>query len=148
MHTGIFYFVLGNLPPKFRSRLSAIHLVAIVNRNVLSQYGMDPVLRPFVDDLKKLVGMYMYITLGSSNDHTMYSCPCIKEHGYSIEVQGLRRTVYGTIAAVSADNLGSCALGGFKESATAHRMCRQCLATKEQARIEVGGATHRHMYGH
>ena len=60
MHIGIFSFVLGNLPPKFRSRLSSIHLVAIVNRNVLSQYGMDSVLRPFVDDLKKLVSMYMY----------------------------------------------------------------------------------------
>ncbi len=59
-----------------------------------------------------------------------------------MEVQGLRRAVYGAIAAVSADNLGSCALGGFKESASAHRMCRQCLATKEQAKTEVGGATH------
>ena len=76
----------------------------------------------------------------------MYSYPCIKEHGYSIEVQGLRRTVYGTIAAVSAGNLGSCALGGFKESVIAHHICRQCLATKEQAGIEVGGATHTHTY--
>lgn len=49
--------MLGNLPT-FRSRFSAIHLVAMVKRSVLSEYGMDPMLRPFVDDLKKLVSMY------------------------------------------------------------------------------------------
>ena len=32
--------------------------------------------------------------------------------------------IYGTLVAVSADNLGSYALGGFKES-TAYRACRQ-----------------------
>ena len=55
MYIGIFYFTLGNLPPKHRSRLSAIHLVAIVKTTILSMYGMDNVLRPFVDDIMKLV---------------------------------------------------------------------------------------------
>ena len=55
VYIGIFYFTLGNLPPKYRSRLSAIHLVAIVKTTILSMYGMDNVLRPFVDDIKKLV---------------------------------------------------------------------------------------------
>lgn len=38
------------------------------------------------------------------------------------------------MAAVSADNLGSLALGGFKESNSAYRFCRQCLATREDSK--------------
>ena len=33
---------------------------------------------------------------------------------------------------VSADNPASCTLGGFKETTTAHMMCRQCLSTHEE----------------
>lgn len=69
MCIGIFYFTLGNVRPKYRSKLSAIQLVAIVKHKYLSVYGMDAVLRPFVDDMKKLVsitlnGKRMYILYG------------------------------------------------------------------------------------
>ncbi len=50
-----FYFTLGNVQPKFRSKLSSIQVVTIVKSTVLGVYGMDAVLRTFVDDLKKLV---------------------------------------------------------------------------------------------
>lgn len=70
MCIGIFYFTLGNVRPKYRSKLSTIQLVAIVKHKYLSVYGMDAVLRPFVD-MKKLVSitlngkcMYMYILYG------------------------------------------------------------------------------------
>ena len=43
----------------------------------------------------------------------------------------------GSIALVSADNLGSLLLGGFKESCSAYRCCRQCMATQESARMKV-----------
>lgn len=50
----------------------------------------------------------------------------------------MERTLYGTLAAVAADNLGSLALGGFKESpGFAKKMCRYCMATKETATTEV-----------
>lgn len=52
---GIFYFTLGNVQPKFRSKLSTIQLVAIVESPVLMSYGMDAVLLPIVNDIKKLV---------------------------------------------------------------------------------------------
>lgn len=52
---GIFYFTLGNVHPKKRSQLSSIYLVAIVKHKILTRYGMDAVLLPFVEDLKKLV---------------------------------------------------------------------------------------------
>lgn len=38
---------------------------------------------------------------------------------------------------MSADNLGSLALGGFKESCTATRMCRHCMATNENFKEHV-----------
>lgn len=53
--TGFFYFSLGNMEPKYRSRVASIQLLAIVKKSVLDNYGMDAVLKPFVDDIKKLV---------------------------------------------------------------------------------------------
>ena len=50
---------------------------------------------------------------------------------------GQKRTIYGTFAVVLADNLGSLALGGFKESYTALKMCRHCMATKEESQTKV-----------
>lgn len=44
-------------------------------------------------------------------------------------VNGTPQIKYGTICLVLADNLASNAIGGFKESSTAYRGCRQCLAT-------------------
>ena len=38
---------------------------------------------------------------------------------------------------ISADNLGSLALGGFKGSCTALKMCRHCMSTKEQSQKQV-----------
>ena len=49
---------------------------------------------------------------------------------------GQKRTVYGTLAVISADNLGSLACG-FKESCTATKMCRHCMATREESQTKV-----------
>lgn len=38
---------------------------------------------------------------------------------------------------MTGDNLGSLAIGGFKESCSALHCCRQCMATQETARSEV-----------
>ncbi len=45
--------------------------------------------------------------------------------------------MYGTLVTVCADNLGSCAVGGFKEGSTAYRFCRQCLTKYEDIRLIV-----------
>ena len=55
-------------------------------------------------------------------------------------MNGKKEKFYGTIAVVSADNLGSLALGGFKESCTAYRCCRYCMATQETARSCVSNS--------
>ena len=49
---------------------------------------------------------------------------------------GSPRLFYGTLCVVSADNPASCSLGGFKESVSAFRACRQCLASKTEMKVE------------
>ena len=41
--------------------------------------------------------------------------------------------MYGTLAIESGDNLGSIALGGFKESYSALKIYRHCMATKDES---------------
>lgn len=53
--TGTFYFILGNISPKYRSRLTAIQLLGLVKSSFISSYGIDAVLKPIIDDVKKLV---------------------------------------------------------------------------------------------
>lgn len=69
-----------------------------------------------------------------------------QEDGYDFEVNGKMEKFYGTLAVVSADNLGSLALGGFKESCTAYRCCRHFMATQETARILVKFSEYTCMY--
>jgi len=57
--------------------------------------------------------------------------------GFEITVHGNKEKIFGTVAIVSADNLGSLALGGFKESCSASRMCRHCLTTKSESQKMV-----------
>jgi len=79
---GAFYFAVGNiiLSPKYRSQISAIHLVALVKSTYIGTYGMDSVLKPIVEDVKKLVRINVYskklinykmqsATLLTSKDH-------------------------------------------------------------------------------
>ena len=64
----------------------------------------------------------------SSHDvplHPLY----LQEIGYTFNVQGVPKHLFGTLCLASADNLGSCALGGFKEGSTAHLGCRHCMTT-------------------
>ena len=49
------YFTLGNLAPKYRSQPSSIQLVSLVKSSFITTYGIDSILQPLVDDLKKLV---------------------------------------------------------------------------------------------
>lgn len=44
---------------------------------------------------------------------------------------------YGTLVALCGDNPGSCVVAGFKESASAFRMCHQCMCTKDEIHSKV-----------
>ena len=56
-----FYFLLGNLPPQYRSLQKDIHLGIICSSKLISKYGYQEVLRPFLNDLRKLENEEIYI---------------------------------------------------------------------------------------
>lgn len=60
-----------------------------------------------------------------------------KEDGAELLIHGKKTTIFGTVATICADNPGSCALGGFKESGSAYRLCRQCLVTSDEIKAMV-----------
>ena len=51
---GAFYFVLGNLRPQYRSVINMIQLVALCKTPLISTYGMNRILQPFMRDLRSL----------------------------------------------------------------------------------------------
>lgn len=56
--------MLGNLDPAVRSRLEAINLVALFKSELLKNYSLDDILKPFVKDLSKLYSVSIYMTAG------------------------------------------------------------------------------------
>ena len=51
---GILYYQVGNLSPYLRSKLRSIQVVAVTKVPFITTYGIDPVLEPFINDMKKL----------------------------------------------------------------------------------------------
>ena len=100
----MFYYYLGNLNPKVRSRHCAVRLLAIVNANIVKQYGYNAVLEPIITDIKKL------------------------ENGHEFLVKGQKKTVYGKVISCTGDNEGQHEWGGFKGGVGfAFQKCRHCL---------------------
>lgn len=60
-----------------------------------------------------------------------------KERGHTFRVCGCSYQYYGTVTLVSADNPASSSLGGFKESCSAYKPCRQCTGNNEEIREKV-----------
>ena len=63
MFTAMFYYLLGNIRPRYQSQLKAIQLVVIVNTSVIDSNDIDAALTPFIDDIKKLEMVTMYTFL-------------------------------------------------------------------------------------
>ena len=101
------YWVLANVPPKYRSTLHNIQLGMLVKENDIKKYGYEVVLAPLLRDVRTL-----------------------EQDGVFIESLG--QSIKGTIFCVSADNLGAHGLGGFVESFSGAYVCRFCLATNDE----------------
>ena len=100
------YFTIGNLGPKFTTKLRHIFLT-ILCRNVIFQnehYSYKTILKPLINDLKFLA-----------------------TNGISVELNGSSIKVFGAIATVSDDNLGAHQLGGFTRAFNSGRVCRFCM---------------------
>ena len=57
---GAFYWVLGNLHPKYRSSLKMLNLAILCRVKWIKQYGMEKVLNPLMADLKLLESVCKY----------------------------------------------------------------------------------------
>lgn len=118
-----FYFLLGNLPVKYRSRLSNIHLLLLCPSKLIKKYGYASILQPALDDLLKLE-----------------SVGC-----------GMTHIFHVTVSMLVADNLAAHAIGGyFSNFSTVARFCRFCMALRTSLNDVRGGAEPRtkEMYDH
>ena len=51
---GLFYYTLENVRPSFRSKLQSILLLAVAETSLISKYGINSILEPFVEEMKEL----------------------------------------------------------------------------------------------
>ena len=103
-----FYFVIGNLPSKYRCRLKDIHLAVLSPASLIKKYGYASILDPLLKDLKIL-----------------------EAEGINISIDNIRHTFFGTVSMMVADNLAAHAIGGFYcNFSTVKRFCRFCLAVR------------------
>lgn len=105
---GAFYFTLGNIEPRYRSKLHVIQLVTLANSSTIKNHGFNAVLQPLVRDLQHL-----------------------ETEGIVIERPDGQLTLRGTVITVIGDNLGMHSLGGFMESFNVRRPCRFCSIEKD-----------------
>ncbi len=80
---GIFLYTLGNVSPKYRSRLTSMNLVAVATTPVIEKHGIDAIMKPFLDDINKL------------------------SQGYEFLVRGKKQKFKGGLLCFLADNLAS-----------------------------------------
>ena len=109
-----FFFVTGNVPNQFRSRLKYINLLLLLPALYVTKYGYKEILQPSLDDLKKL------------------EVTCI-----SVKFENSNRLFKGSISMITADNVAAHALRGFFCSfSEVNRFCRFCNCSAEmQLRI-------------
>ena len=112
----MYYYTIGNLKPKFRSKICAIRLLAIVNAKFVKTCGIQKILDPIIDDPKKLYD------------------------GYQIEINGNRFGIFGKVLLCTGDTLDQHLWGGFKEEVGfAFQKCRSCLCNFNEMQQSFDG---------
>lgn len=89
---GVVLFALGNIHPKFRSKLSAINLVLVCRIELIERHGINMVLKPFIQDLN------------------------ILSTGITVCTNSVTTAFKGALLTFLADTQASQLLGGFKMS--------------------------------
>lgn len=110
---GVFYYLLGNMHPMYRSTIRNIQLIGIAKTQDLKRHGIDRMLLPFTKELNELA----------------------KEQGHCFMIHGQERHLWGGLVLWTGDTLGSNCVSGFKEGVGgALRICRHCMGTKEETK--------------
>lgn len=103
------YYTLGNIDPKFRSKLAAIRLLAIAKANDIDEFGVDGVLQRINEDLQLLY------------------------NGVKIQTRKGEMDLFGAVVSVCDDTLAEHELAGFKEGVGfSYSKCRHCECTFEE----------------
>ncbi len=99
----MFYYTLGNINPKYRSKLASIRLLAIAKKSDLSHCGVDAILARLYEYLVKLY------------------------NGVKIHLASGEHEIYGAVVSIGGDTLAQHELCGFKEGVGfAYSKCRHC----------------------
>lgn len=101
------YWLLANVPSKYRSSLHVIQLALLCKVPDLQRCGYQSVLSPLLKDLRTL-----------------------EQDGIFIETVG--QCFRGTVLCVAADNLAAHGLAGFVQCFRGHYVCRFCCCTTDQ----------------
>nr|XP_040046980.1 uncharacterized protein LOC120827889 [Gasterosteus aculeatus aculeatus] len=108
----MFYYTLGNIDPKYRSKLAAIRLLAIAKKRELSDCGVDGILGRLYEDLEMLYD------------------------GVNIQTANGEREIFGALVSICGDTLAQHELCGFKEGVGfAYSKCRQCECSFEDMQM-------------
>ncbi|KAM3583191.1 uncharacterized protein V6R79_011079 [Siganus canaliculatus] len=108
----MFYYTLGNINPKYRSKLAAIRLLAIAKTSQLSECGVNGILARLYEDLVMLYG------------------------GVNIQTGNGEREIFGALVSICGDTLAQHDLCGFKEGVGfAYSKCRQCECSFEDMQM-------------
>lgn len=109
------YWILADLPSKYRSGLHVIQLAALCKVSDIQMFGNERALGPLLRDL-----------------HTL------ERDGVFIESIG--KAVRGTVMCVVSDNLAAHTLAGFTKSFRAEYFCRFCTATQDTIQTHNAGS--------
>jgi hypothetical protein len=93
---------------KHLSSLQNIHVAVLVPSSCISKYGYESILKPLISDLRTL-----------------------ETEGMSIKTDADSKTIKGTIATISADNLAAHDIGGFRKTFSSGHVCRFCMITHD-----------------
>lgn len=101
----VFYYTLGNIPLRFRSKIDDIQLALICKSSYIKEFGFHTILAPLLRDLKSL-------------------------ENEGLKIEGIPDKIKGSVVFLVSDNLGSHQIGGFStcfngSSAT----CRFCCSS-------------------
>ncbi|XP_029021786.1 uncharacterized protein LOC114864938 [Betta splendens] len=108
----MFYYTLGNINPKYRSKLAAIRLLAIAKKSELSECGIDAILGRLYEDLVMLYD------------------------GVTIQTEKGEREIFGALVSICGDTLAQHELCGFKEGVGfAYSKCRHCECSFEDMQM-------------
>ncbi len=104
------YFKLGNIDKKYTSKLENIYLSSLIRH------------RNIEEDLTNYNNLFQPL---------IKEVTCLETEGVTLSCNGESRILYGTVVTISADNLSAHSLIGLKINFSHGRICRFCMATKE-----------------